>query len=52
MRKVALGRDYGSDIEVMGGVEEGERAVVNPNDYVRDGVQVNAIAQPAVGRAR
>ncbi len=47
IRKVALGRDYGSEIEVMGGVEEGERVVVNPNDDVRDGVQVKAIAEGA-----
>ncbi len=47
IRKVALGRDYGSEIEVMGGVEEGERVVVNPNDDVREGVQVKAIAEGA-----
>ncbi len=52
IRKVALGRDYGSEIEVLGGVEEGEAAIVNPNDDVRDGAQVKAIAESAPGRAK
>ncbi len=42
IRKVALGRDYGSDIEVLGGVGEGDRVVLNPNDDVREGVRVKA----------
>jgi RND family efflux transporter MFP subunit len=45
IRTVALGRDYGSEIEVMGGVEEGDRVVVNPNDEVRDGVRVKTLME-------
>jgi RND family efflux transporter MFP subunit len=52
IRKVALGRDYGSEIEVLGGVEEGQAAIINPNDDVRDGARVNAIAEGAPGRGK
>ena len=40
-RKVQLGRDYGSKIEVLSGLEPGQRLVVNPGDTVREGVKVN-----------
>jgi RND family efflux transporter MFP subunit len=42
-QRVQLGRDYGDQIEVMAGLLEGQRVVVNPGDTVRDGVKVNPI---------
>jgi RND family efflux transporter MFP subunit len=41
LRKVLLGRDYGPQIEVLGGLEEGQSVVINPNDEIREGVKVN-----------
>jgi RND family efflux transporter MFP subunit len=41
---VQLGRDYGDKIEVLAGLNAGQRLVVNPGDSVREGVQVNAVA--------
>ncbi len=40
---IKLGRDYGDQIEVLAGLQEGQRVVVNPGDTVRDGVKVNPI---------
>jgi hypothetical protein len=40
-QKVALGRDYGSEVEVTQGLQGTETLVVNPSDSVREGVKVN-----------
>ena len=40
---IQLGRDYGDQIEVLAGLQEGQHVVVNPGDSVRDGVQVNPV---------
>jgi RND family efflux transporter MFP subunit len=56
-RPVRVGRDSGSEIEVLSGIQEGMKVVVNPNDGVREGVVVEArpfqhphAAGPAAGR--
>ncbi len=56
-RPVRVGRDNGSEIEVLAGIQEGMKVVVNPNDQVREGVAVDAqpflrprTATPAAGR--
>ena len=38
--KVSLGRDYGTTIEVVDGLKEGEYVVVDPGDSVKDGALV------------
>lgn len=40
MRHINPGRDFGSRMEVLDGVTEGESVIVNPTDEIRDGVQV------------
>ena len=42
-QRIQLGRDFGDQIEVVAGLQEGQRVVVNPGDSVRDGVQVNPV---------
>jgi multidrug efflux pump subunit AcrA (membrane-fusion protein) len=37
---VTLGRDYGTDLEITGGLKEGDRVVINPSDEVREGAEV------------
>ena len=37
---VEVGRDFGTDIEVVGGLQENDRVVVNPSDDVKEGVKV------------
>jgi RND family efflux transporter MFP subunit len=39
-QKIALGRDYGAQLEVTQGLQEGDELVVNPTDQIRDGVTV------------
>lgn len=57
LRKIAVGRDYGSRLEVSSGLEEGETIVANPGDVAHDGMQVEAVpvtreAPVPAGRAR
>jgi RND family efflux transporter MFP subunit len=47
-KQIAVGRDYGTEIEVASGLDGNERVVANPGERVADGVEVE-IAQPAAG---
>lgn len=40
--KVVLGRDFGAELEVNSGLEEGDAVVLNPTDAIREGVTVEA----------
>jgi RND family efflux transporter MFP subunit len=40
-QKVTPGRDYGSTIELLSGVNPGDRAVVNPSDELAEGMKVD-----------
>ncbi len=42
-QRVVVGRDYGSDIEILSGLTAGERVVANPNDAVQEGVKVHPV---------
>jgi RND family efflux transporter MFP subunit len=42
--KIQLGRDFGDRIEVLSGLEEGARLVINPSDAIREGVKVKPVA--------
>lgn len=46
MRSIKLGRDFGSTVEVLSGLEASDRAIVNPPDAIADGMTVQ-ISQPA-----
>jgi RND family efflux transporter MFP subunit len=39
-RQVTLGRDYGSEVEIQSGLNEGDLVVLSPNDSIREGVTV------------
>jgi multidrug efflux pump subunit AcrA (membrane-fusion protein) len=41
LRPITIGRDYGSTLEIMGGVDVGDRVVINPADSLEEGEQVN-----------
>jgi multidrug efflux system membrane fusion protein len=45
LRPINIGRDYGTTLEILGGVAPNERIVVNPADSLENGQQVN-VAQP------
>ena len=42
-QRIELGRDYGDRVEVISGVQPGQKVVVNPGDTVREGVKVNPV---------
>jgi membrane fusion protein (multidrug efflux system) len=46
---IHLGRDLGTSIEVLDGLQAGQMLAVNPGDTVREGVKVNpqALAEKA-----
>jgi RND family efflux transporter MFP subunit len=44
--RVQLGRDLGDHLEVLSGVEDGQRLAVNPSDVVREGSKVKPVEAP------
>jgi RND family efflux transporter MFP subunit len=48
---VVVGRDFGSQIEILSGLSNGQRVIANPNDAVQEGVQVHPV-MVATGNAR
>jgi RND family efflux transporter MFP subunit len=46
MKPVTLGRDYGSDIEIVAGLSPGDSVVLSPPDSLTDGVVVQ-VAKPS-----
>ncbi|MFZ0312759.1 MAG: efflux RND transporter periplasmic adaptor subunit [Candidatus Korobacteraceae bacterium] len=48
LRRISIGRDYGTTLEVVGGVDVNDSVVVNPSDSIEDGEQVN-VAPPSQG---
>ena len=47
---VKLGRDFGTEIEILGGIVRGARVVSNPRDSLTDGLLVEPVAPPAAKR--
>lgn len=41
LRPIEIGRDYGSAVEVVSGLEASDQIIVNPADSLEDGQQVN-----------
>ncbi len=50
-QKVQLGRDFGSTVEIVGGLEGNEQVIANPGERIAEGVRVeassSASSQPA-----
>jgi hypothetical protein len=44
LRPINIGRDYGTSLEVLGGVSTEDRVVINPPDSLEEGQQVNVAA--------
>jgi RND family efflux transporter MFP subunit len=41
LRRISIGRDYGTSLEIVGGVDVNDRVVINPSDSIEDGQKVN-----------
>jgi RND family efflux transporter MFP subunit len=48
-QRVVIGRDYGSNIEILSGLSAGQRVIANPNDSVQEGVKVHPLPAAAAG---
>ena len=40
-QRVTVGRDFGSQIEILSGLSIGQQVIANPNDSVQEGVKVH-----------
>jgi membrane fusion protein (multidrug efflux system) len=40
LRKIEVGRDFGSEIEIVSGLPAGSQIVLNPPTFLRDGLQI------------
>jgi membrane fusion protein, multidrug efflux system len=53
LRPINIGKDYGTTLEILGGVTTGDQIVINPSDSLEQGQQVNvAQAPPNEGQDR
>jgi RND family efflux transporter MFP subunit len=52
LRHIAQGRDFGSSIEVLSGIEAADEVVLNPPDSITDGSLVRVVARPARSTAQ
>jgi RND family efflux transporter MFP subunit len=41
LKTISIGRDYGTKVEILGGLDPNDQIVVNPADSLEDGQQVN-----------
>jgi RND family efflux transporter MFP subunit len=44
LQPVKLGRDYGTEIEVLEGLRAGQRVITSPTDEIREGAKVKPVA--------
>ena len=49
-RKVKPGRDFGLQLEILSGLDDGARVVANPRDSLTEGLTVEPITPPPAGR--
>ena len=47
LQTVEIGRDYGTEVEIIRGLTGGEKIVTNPTDYLQDGQKVQVAAATA-----
>lgn len=40
LKIVTIGRDYGKAVEILSGIQKGDRVVVNPTEKIKEGVKV------------
>lgn len=46
LKRIAQGRDFGSSIEVLEGIDAADDIVINPPDSITDGALVHVVTQP------
>lgn len=43
LKPVTIGRDYGTEVEILGGLDSSELIVLNPSDSLEEGQEVNVV---------
>jgi membrane fusion protein, multidrug efflux system len=51
LKSIVIGRDFGSTIEILGGIEPTDQIIINPSDSLENGQQVN-VAKPGGAKAQ
>ncbi len=51
LRPISIGRDFGTTIEVLSGLDVSDRIIINPSDSLEEGQQVH-VAKASAGDAR
>jgi multidrug efflux pump subunit AcrA (membrane-fusion protein) len=46
---IQVGRDYGTEFEVLTGLKDGDKVVMNPTDDLEEGTQVTVNEAPPAG---
>ncbi|MBK1815782.1 efflux RND transporter periplasmic adaptor subunit [Luteolibacter yonseiensis] len=49
LKKVGLGRDLGSEIEVVAGLDPSDRVILNPSDSLQDGDRIKVVVPEKAG---
>ncbi|MFI4955160.1 MAG: efflux RND transporter periplasmic adaptor subunit [Gammaproteobacteria bacterium] len=50
LKSIVLGRDFGNEVEVTEGIQEGDHVIINPPDSLVNGQEVNVVTPPAEGK--
>jgi membrane fusion protein, multidrug efflux system len=50
LRPITIGRDYGTTLEILGGVSVEDRIIINPADSLEEGQSVNVAADSQEGK--
>jgi multidrug efflux system membrane fusion protein len=50
LRPIAIGRDFGATLEILGGIDPSDNVIINPSDSLENGQKVN-VAAPSKGEA-
>lgn len=45
IKPVHIGRDFGKTMEVLDGLQENDRVIINPTEKIREGIQVNVVSE-------
>ncbi len=51
LHPISIGRDFGSTLEILGGLEVSDQIIINPSDSLEEGQQVH-VAKPNAGDGR
>jgi len=47
LKKISIGRDFGTEVEVVSGLEPNDAVIVNPSDSLTAGAQVRVVKEIA-----